>query len=260
MPNRILKESICASEQIELMTAEEEVFFYRLIVVCDDFGLMDARLPILKARCYPLKSIDINRIQVFLNHLSNYGLAKLYSVDGKPFIQLLGWDKHQQRRASKAKYPMPEQADSSTCNQLISNVPVFENVFENENENVIGNDKSNSIELLVPSQSARDSKPDACPHQEIITLYHELLPVLPAVKVWNNGRAGLLRQRWREDSKRRDLDWWKRYFRYVAESDFLTGKTTPQVGKPPFVADLEWLLKPGNLAKVIEGKYHQEAA
>ena len=80
------------------------------------------------------------------------------------------------------------------------------------------------------------------------------------MKSWHNGRAGMLRQRWREDTKRQSLDWWKRFFGYVHESEFLSGRSQPQPGRPPFVADLEWLIRPNNLAKVIEGKYHHEAA
>ena len=51
MPNRILKDSICTSPNIDRVDRDAEVFFYRLIVRCDDFGRMDARLPILRAKC-----------------------------------------------------------------------------------------------------------------------------------------------------------------------------------------------------------------
>lgn len=44
MPNRIIKEGICANEQIDRLTAFEETFFYRLIVNVDDYGLMDGRV------------------------------------------------------------------------------------------------------------------------------------------------------------------------------------------------------------------------
>ena len=50
MPNRIIKESICTSETLDKLNWFEEVFWYRLIVTCDDFGRMDARIPILKSR------------------------------------------------------------------------------------------------------------------------------------------------------------------------------------------------------------------
>ena len=126
MPNRIIKESICASEEIDALTSDQEVFFYRLMVVVDDFGLMDARPAIIKAKCYPLKSIDINYIQVMLSALQTLDLIRMYMVSGKPYLSITNWAKHQQIRAKRAKYPMPDQADDSTCNQLISDAPVIQ--------------------------------------------------------------------------------------------------------------------------------------
>lgn len=48
MPNRIIKESICVSDSIDSLSWFEEVLFYRLIVVCDDYGRFDGRIPIIK--------------------------------------------------------------------------------------------------------------------------------------------------------------------------------------------------------------------
>lgn len=126
MPNRIIKESICASEEIDALTDQQEVFFYRLMVVADDYGLMDARPAMLKAKCYPLKSIDINCIQAMLAALQTLDLIRMYSVEGKRYLQITNWAKHQQIRAKRAKYPMPDQADDNTCNQLISDAPVIQ--------------------------------------------------------------------------------------------------------------------------------------
>jgi len=91
-----------------------------------------------------------------------------------------------------------------------------------------------------------------CPHDEIISLYHEYLPVCPQVRVWTDKRKKMLRARWREDVKRQNMEWWKKYFNFVASCDFLVGKGG---GERPFFADLEWLVNPSNMVKVIEGKY-----
>lgn len=109
------------------------------------------------------------------------------------------------------------------------------------------------------SSESPKSKPaasqDNCPHQSIVDLYHEKLPELTRVSVWNDQRKTLLRSRWREDATRQTTEWWSEFFGYVAKSDFLMGRTeTP--GRKTFMADLEWILKPSNLVKIIEGKYH----
>ena len=117
MPNRILKESICTSENVDRLSAFQETFFYRLIVNCDDFGRMDARPKILASRLFPLKEIRSNQIEDALRALTSAELVILYEVDGKPFLQMKTWDRHQQVRAKKSKYPSPEEG---ICNQLIS--------------------------------------------------------------------------------------------------------------------------------------------
>lgn len=106
-------------------------------------------------------------------------------------------------------------------------------------------------EPLVSSKAA-----GPCPHQDIINLYHQALPSGRQVKVWNNTREAKLRARWKEEAKRQNLDWWSKFFGYIAESDFLTGKTSSP-GRKPFELDLEWIVTPANFVKIVEGKYHE---
>lgn len=112
MPNRIIKESICTSDSIQQLNWLQEVLFYRLIVNCDDYGRMDARPAILKGRLFPLKSgLTESQIEEALNSLSMAGIVLFYSYDGKPYLQLVNWAKHQKIRNKKSKYPSPEEAD-----------------------------------------------------------------------------------------------------------------------------------------------------
>lgn len=117
MPNRIIKESICRSDSIDSLSWFEEVLFYRLIVVCDDYGRFDGRPAVVKGSCFPLKD-DITKKQIAdaLEKLSTAGLVRGYEVRGKSFLQLTAWEKHQQIRAKNSKYPAPE----TPYNQMIS--------------------------------------------------------------------------------------------------------------------------------------------
>ena len=115
--------------------------------------------------------------------------------------------------------------------------------------------------VIEPSVTVRDgekpSKPARiadCPHEEIISLFHEVLPTARQVRTWTPTRAQALRARWREKANRQDLEWWRRFFEHVSKSDFLMGRTHSQ-GRPPFDLSLAWLIKPENFAKVIEGAY-----
>lgn len=117
MPNRIIKESICTSDSIDQLTPFEETVFVRLIVNCDDFGRFDARPKILSSKLFPLKEISVEEMRNALSALVNANLVAVYEVDGKPYLHLNSWEKHQQTRATKSKYPAP---DDITCNQAIS--------------------------------------------------------------------------------------------------------------------------------------------
>ena len=123
MPNRILKESICTSENVDQLSAFEETVFYRLIVNCDDYGRMDGRPKILISKLFPLKEVRVKQMEDALRALTSAELVTLYEVDGKPFVQMKTWDKHQQMRAKKSKYPAPDDgmiASDINCNQLQS--------------------------------------------------------------------------------------------------------------------------------------------
>lgn len=108
--------------------------------------------------------------------------------------------------------------------------------------------------LVVPAKAGT-----LCPQSEIVALYHELLPSLTRVRDWTEARQGYLRKRWNEKPERQTLDWWRKFFGYVAGSDFLMGRKASRGGEP-FECDLEWLVRPKNFVKVIEGKYENRGA
>jgi hypothetical protein len=144
-------------------------------------------------------------------------------------------------------------------------------------ENRREEDKEAIASSSASAQPTSDDEPDdgvpPCPFDPLIDLYEAALPVLPTVRrslfaKGANGKA--LRARWRwvmtakhERGERKGeriaitVDegkaWFARYFDYVAESDFLSGRS----GK--FQAcDLGWLVTAANFEKVLSGKYHNE--
>lgn len=119
-------------------------------------------------------------------------------------------------------------------------------------------------ELETETDNIGESKIPPCPHQSVIDLYHQILPELPRVEIWNKKREGLLKQRWRElfvDQGCKDsqeaLEWFRNeYFPYIKKSAFLTGKVHSKDRKP-FLATLEWVISPSHFANIVEGKYHK---
>jgi phage replication O-like protein O len=117
-----------------------------------------------------------------------------------------------------------------------------------------------------PATTAKKRSAIPCPHQELIGIYHEEMPENPEVREWNQIRQRLMQSRWKEKltagkykTKEDGLAYWRRYFAHCAKSSFLTGNTDGSSGRPPFIASMEWLIRPSNFAKVVEGAYHQES-
>ena len=119
MPNRLLKEGICTSDAVNLLSSDSEVLFYRLLVVSDDFGNMDGRPAIIKSMCFPLKeSVTTKLIKTWLIELENATLIQRYKTpDEKQYISILKWN---QRQRSNAKYPLPTDSNVLTSDSQTS--------------------------------------------------------------------------------------------------------------------------------------------
>lgn len=112
MPNRIIKESIKRSPEIDRLSWFEEVVFYRLIVTADDFGRLDGRPVVLKNDLFPTKdTITRKAVEDALEKLVSVGLLTPYvdAESGMPYYFFPKWQNHQRIRDSKAKYPAPTE-------------------------------------------------------------------------------------------------------------------------------------------------------
>ena len=139
MPNRILKESICISDDIDKLSWFEEALFYRLIVNCDDFGRFDGRTAVIKNRLFPLKdNLTLKTVEAAINKLVTTGLVVLYVFEDKPYLYLPTWNEHQSVRAKRSKYPAPENsviASASNCMQVKSSASICSrNPIQSESE------------------------------------------------------------------------------------------------------------------------------
>lgn len=135
MPNRMIKESIKTSAQIDELTWFEEVLYYRLLVTADDYGRCDGRIVLLRSTLFPLKE-DVTKkdVEGAIEHLINVGLIRKYEVNGMPYLLFPTWEKHQRMRNKTSKFPAPVDELSDTCpsidGQLSASCPLEEEVEE----------------------------------------------------------------------------------------------------------------------------------
>lgn len=125
----------------------EECFYHRLWTACDDYGRMDARPAILKARLFPLKErLALKDIEGALRALADIGCVKLYDCDGRPYLYLPTWEVHQNIRAKKSKYPAPNSV--------------------NAHENICMQMQADASKCpRNPIQSVSESNPNVCPEE-----------------------------------------------------------------------------------------------
>jgi hypothetical protein len=82
----------------------------------------------------------------------------------------------------------------------------------------------------------------------IVEAYHALCPKLNKVAIINDLRKGFMNARVAEFGMDKVIS----VIRTAGESDFLNGKND-KVWK----ADFEWILRPTNFVKIMEGKYNK---
>lgn len=252
MPTRMLREGILSSEPVNALSCHAEIFYRRLMSVVDDFGRFFGKPALIRARCYPLQLERVSELDV-VKHLaevcnSKPPLVVVYNVTGKEYLQIINFK--QQVRAKKSLFPPPPDSCVSDAQQTlgIDTASVHLGEGEGEGEDVVeGEGGERNLSVSIPT----------CPHHQIISLYHQHLPMGRQVRqgLWNGTRAKHLQARWREAKERQNLEWWDDFFEHCAKSAFLTGKVAPKAGRTPFSVSLDWLIEPGNFVKVVEGAY-----
>lgn len=114
MAQRVLKPSICTSEDINRLSFFEEVMFYRMIVSADDRGRLDGRPEILKSNLFPLKrDITLAAIRKAITNMSTVGLVIISEEGGRPILKLTKWECHQRIRSTSDHSVGEEERDSA---------------------------------------------------------------------------------------------------------------------------------------------------
>ena len=204
------------------------------------------------------------QIRTALNLLKKMKIATSRSTNKFTVVSLVNWHNYQDEQAA---------ANQQTNQPVTSTQPAVNHKQEFKNNitslrEVVGataptsDQQAEVLEQVEDHQPAQKPTTPPCPHQQILDLYHELLPELPCMKVWNGTRQQHLAARWRERWKSKNystqaegLAYFRKLFEYIwRECDWLMGRIPGRNGKP-FLATLEWIVSPGNFAKIIEGNY-----
>ena len=103
---RVIRRGFVDSDRVNSLSWFAECLYHRLLLVADDYGLFDARLPFLRSQLFGLKLDAVREadLQRALADVERAGLVRFYSVEGKPYLQLLHYG---QRTQSAPRFPLP---------------------------------------------------------------------------------------------------------------------------------------------------------
>lgn len=233
---RSIKPEFWDDEKLATVSRDARLTFIGIWTNSDDYGVVKGHPAWLKNTIFPYDEIKLSEFQKWLKDLEQLFCIIPFDHNGEKFYYIKNFKKHQTiNRPSQAKNPSPPE---SLINNSLNTHGALTSETETETETETEERESKTPPL-----------PPACPHQEIIKIFHETCPELPRVVKWTGTRSQHLQACWK-DKERQSLQWWREYFRRVRGSPFLNGDNDRG-----WKADLEWLTTESNLVKVLEGKY-----
>lgn len=94
MPNRIIRDGFVDSEAINALSDWAHRVYSNLLVRCDDAGRFDGRLEFIRSHLFPLgTSRRTEELDKAVTELVDRGLVVRYEHAGKPFIQVMKWQR-----------------------------------------------------------------------------------------------------------------------------------------------------------------------
>lgn len=146
-------------------------------------------------------------------------------------------DQKRKREQRKNPQPVPDSSDDE-----------LDRLRTREEE------RRGEVKDTLPSEESDQGKPDnapSVPYEQIFNAYAAKLPTLPQLKIKDKARKDLVKSAWRRDERFQTVEFWEKYFDYVKKSPFLMTEFK--------AIGFDWLMKPANFKKVLEGNYHEHA-
>lgn len=258
---RNLKPKFFKNEQLAELPFEYRMLFQGLWCEADRAGRLEDRPKRIKAEIFPYDNVDV---EDGLQRLQSSGFIKRYSVGQSKFIQVLTFNQHQNPHCKEpaSTIPAPCEHSAGTVQEPVehSSGPADSLFPQPSTPNI----ESTIVDLspAAPEDDGQDDGDEAgdllavapCPVKRIVALYHKSLPELPPVREFPEQSAKCLRARWRSLPERQTLEWWQGFFDFVRTCPYLMGEVNA------WQADLGWLVRPTNFAKVLNGNYQRREA
>lgn len=250
------------------------ITFQQMIVLCDADGIIDMTPDAISRRT----GIPIEHIKAGIDILENPDpYSRTPDQEGRRIVRLdehkaCGWflvnhqkykilqdsdEVRRQNRERKAKQrDRQKNAESIVTAGHGSSRSVTAGHGSSRHTDT-DTDTDKKIDMSEP-QAVTDLHPMSirkADHEEVIRLYHEILPELSSVIVmrWHGSKsAAQLGARWKESIKFRDFEFWRAFFETVRQNPWWMGVADAKSGAQFRKCNLAWLVKRENFDKVIQ--------
>ena len=148
---------------------------------------------------------------------------------------------HNEKKSEMAKMAIEDEEEDEEEDEDI--LPPYNPPKGGEVDSSLRSESRQNIDGYTPP------KPERTDYQGVLDAYHECCPSFPTVIKLTETRKRAIKARLKDYG----LDEIKRAFSLAGQSDFLKGSSGWQ-------ASFDWLMKPANMTKVLEGNYTNRAS
>ena len=261
-----LYSEIVDDEKLRLLAFEDR-WHYVAILCCKCKGILDGddSREMMFRKVAVKTGLQGRELEEVARRLDEVGLIN------RDTLQPMGWDVRQfvsdsstprvQRHREKRK----ENKEDNECNhgnrcsngdetlqERFCNGPDTDTDTDTELEEAKASSPHPAVpvagEVIDLFGNPKSSRVPPCPHNDIIDLYHQVLPETRPVVVsrWRNSRGARdLSTRWREDKRHQNLNFWKNLFETVRTNKFWLD------GTASWKFSLAWMLKREKFDEVL---------
>jgi hypothetical protein len=240
---RTIKPEFPQSETIGSLSRDARLLFIQLWTIVDDEGRARAASRMLASLLYPYDDDAVGLIGAWLDELELASCIRRYEVDGSRYLEITQWRKHQ-------KIDKPS----------VSKLPAFDadSPPPRDNSRKVATDlgsrtKDQDQEVSPPSEAHPPQASDADEIREAVAAFNAAAERVGWAKVQRltDQRRVALRARLADVG---GLDGWRAAVEKAAANGFLCGEN-----ERGWKLDFDFLIKPKNLTKIMEGGYDRSA-
>lgn len=117
---RTIKPEFWTNERVMECTMSARLLFIGMWNFADDLGRLPLSAKTLKAQIMPSDDVSSDVILGMVSELSRNGLVLIYEVEGRSYIQIVGWQHQRIDKPQPGKCPAPVNGYSSTIPGMVA--------------------------------------------------------------------------------------------------------------------------------------------